>query len=82
MQKQTVKTVLRLTTSFGTGVITGSAVATNVPQFSNPLINVSVRVAAFMIGGMAGEATGDYSDRFVDQIDELVQSVKQTAAEA
>ena len=82
MNKQTVKTVLRLTTSFGTGVITGSAIATNVPQFSNPLINVSVRVAGFMIGGMAGEATGDYSDRLVDQLDDAFKQIKQTTTEA
>lgn len=78
MKKQTVKAALRLTTSFGSGVIVGSTIANQVPVFSNPLINVSVRVASFMMGGMVGTATGDYSDKLVDEIDELFQSAKQT----
>lgn len=76
MNKQTVKTVLRVTTQFGTGVIAGSAIASNVPQHPNPVINLTVRVAAFMIGGVAAETTGAYSDRLVDDIDEILKTGK------
>lgn len=75
MNIQTVKTVVRLAASLGAGTIVGSVARNNVTS-TDILTRITVPVGAFALGGIAGDHSAQFTDRFIDQIVDVVKNAK------
>lgn len=79
MNIQTIKTVVRITASLGAGTIVGSVARNNVTS-TDILTRITVPVGAFALGGIAGEHSSQFTDKFIDSIVDAVTKAKEAQA--
>jgi hypothetical protein len=70
-----LKTITSTIVGIGTGKIVHGIISTNVDTES-PVDKTTVFAASFVIGGMAAEATKQYTDRMIDEVADLFTSIK------
>lgn len=68
LTKTHVKTALRWTVQFGSGVIVGSIVSNNLSPELNPAQRVSAQVAGFAAGAALGDVCAYKTDQLMDEL--------------
>ena len=63
----TIKLVTRIVVGICTSATVGQALRNNVPT-ETKIQKIEVAVGSAAVGAMAGEAAGQYTDRFIDEI--------------
>ncbi len=74
----TVKIVTRTVVGLCTSATVGQALRNNVPT-ETKIQKIEVAIGSAAVGAMAGEAAGQYTDRFIDDIAAAFNSAKPTA---
>ncbi|HMT68942.1 MAG TPA: hypothetical protein PKD16_02205 [Saprospiraceae bacterium] len=71
----TIKLVTRIVVGICTSATVGQALRNNVPT-ETKIQKIEVAVGSAAVGAMAGEAAGQYTDRFIDEIAAAFTSAK------
>lgn len=79
MKLSTFKQIVSTTVGLGAGSITTQIIKNNVVP-GNPITKITVTSAMIVIGFMASEAVGDYTDNMIDQFAEAIQNPQPTTA--
>lgn len=71
----TIKLVTRIVVGICTSATVGQALRNNVPT-ETKIQKIEVAVGSAVVGAMAGEAAGQYTDRFIDDLAVAFTSAK------
>jgi len=77
MKLQTLKQIVNVVSALGAASIATQIIRSNVVPAS-PIAKITIPVATLVIGAMAGELVGDYTDTKIDEIAEAVNESKMT----